>query len=63
MMPDTLMPQEQSIIGYVDQHEGITTPNVERILLIKVRRAREMLKEMTEKGLLKNGVALEVCFT
>lgn len=51
--PDSLTPQEQTIVSYVSEHYSITTPNVEEILSVKARRAREILKGMTEKGLLQ----------
>jgi ATP-dependent DNA helicase RecG len=53
MPPDTLTPQEGNIINYVDRHGSITASEVEKILSVKERRAREVLKEMTEKGLLE----------
>jgi ATP-dependent DNA helicase RecG len=51
--PDTLTPQEGNIINHIDQYDSITAPEVEKILSLKERRAREVLKEMTEKGLLE----------
>jgi ATP-dependent DNA helicase RecG len=51
--PDTLTPQESGIINHIDQHGSINAPEVEKILSVKERRAREVLKDMTEKGLLE----------
>lgn len=61
--PDSLEPQEEEIIKYIDQYGSITTPQVEALLSIKERRAREILKEMAEKGLLeKLGSARSTCY-
>jgi ATP-dependent DNA helicase RecG len=48
-----LTPQENDVISHIDQQGSITTPDVERLLSVKARRAREVLKEMAEKGLLQ----------
>jgi ATP-dependent DNA helicase RecG len=56
--PDTLTLQESGVLSYVDQHGSATASEVEKILGVKERRAREVLKEMTDKGLLrKEGTA------
>jgi len=51
--PDTLTVQECEVLVYVDEHDRVTTADVEMLLSVKARRAREVLKEMTEKGLLE----------
>lgn len=51
--PDGASPQELSIIKYIDQHGSITAPQVETLLVVKERRAREILKEMADKGWLE----------
>ena len=58
IVPDTLTPQESKIVNKVEQDGSITTPDVENVLSVKARRAREVLKSMVEKGLLeKKGTA------
>jgi len=51
--PDSLTPQESNIINHIEQHGSITASDVEQILSVKERRAREVLREMTKKGLLE----------
>jgi ATP-dependent DNA helicase RecG len=51
--PDNLTPQESDILSYVDQHGNITALEAEKVLSVKARRVREVLKEMTRKGLLE----------
>lgn len=51
--PDNLTSQESDILSYVDQHGNITALEAEKVLSVKERRAREVLKEMTRKGLLE----------
>ncbi|MEO1396577.1 MAG: RNA-binding domain-containing protein [Cyanobacteria bacterium J06634_5] len=53
IVPDTLTPQENKIVSQVEQTGRVTTPEVEQVLAVKARRAREVLKAMVEKGLLK----------
>jgi len=53
IVPDSLTLQEREIILYLEQHERITTLEVEKLLSVKQRRARELLKGMTEKKLLE----------
>jgi ATP-dependent DNA helicase RecG len=48
-----LLPQEIEIIRHIDKHGSITALEVETILSIKQRRAREILKDKTDKGLLE----------
>ena len=58
IVPDTLSDQEREVINYIYQHRKITTSEAEALLLVKSRRAREVLREMTEKGwLVKQGNA------
>lgn len=51
--PDSLTPQEQVIVQHIDQHGSIAAPEVETLLEIKQRRAREILREMADKGWLE----------
>lgn len=54
-MPDTAgyMPeQEKNILDYLQKHQNITSKEVEELLDVKERRARELLKQMCEKNLL-----------
>ncbi|PZO13693.1 MAG: ATP-dependent DNA helicase [Leptolyngbya foveolarum] len=53
IVPDTLTVQESEVLGYVDEYSRVTTADVERLLSVKSRRAREVLKEMAEKELLE----------
>lgn len=58
IVPDKLTLQENKIVSKVEQAGSITTPDVENVLSVKARRAREVLKAMVEKGLLeKRGTA------
>lgn len=51
-----LSKQETLIVDYLQKYEKITTSKAEEVLGVKQRRAREILKELTEKGaLLKCG--------
>lgn len=54
-MPDTagyLPEQEKNILDYLQTHQNITSKEVEELLHVKERRARELLKQMCEKNLL-----------
>ena len=53
IVPDTLSAQEEKIINYIEQYRKITTSEVEALLSVKSHRARELLKDMTEKGFLE----------
>lgn len=53
IMPDNLTIQESRIFNQIEQQGSITTPDVESVLSVKARRAREVLKEMVEKGVLE----------
>jgi len=44
---------EQKILLYLEEKNKITTGETVKILLVKERRAREILKKLTEKGILK----------
>jgi len=50
---DTLAPQIQTIILHLNAHRTITVKTVVELLTIKESRAREILKAMTDKGLLE----------
>ncbi len=43
---------EQIIIDYIQKHSQITSKNVESLLALKEARARWILKEMVEKGII-----------
>ena len=61
--PDTVTPQESRVLLHIHQHGSITAPQVEALLSVKERRAREILKEMIGKGLLeKRGSARSTCY-
>lgn len=47
-----LSKQETLIVDYLQKYEKITTSKAEEVLGVKQRRAREILKELTEKGVL-----------
>lgn len=47
-----LSEQEVLIIDYLQKHDKITTSRAEEVLGVKQRRAREILKELTEKEVL-----------
>ena len=51
--PDNLTLHEQAIVQHIDQHGSITASEVEILLKIKQRRAREILKELADKGWLE----------
>ena len=44
---------EQKILLHLEEIEEITTAETVKILLVKERRAREILKKLTDKGILK----------
>ena len=50
---DMLAPQAQTIILHLNAHRTITVKTVVELLTIKESRAREILKAMTDKGLLE----------
>lgn len=47
-----LSEQERMVVDYLQTHDKITTSKAEELLGIKQRRAREILKEMTDKEVL-----------
>lgn len=47
-----LSEQEKLIVDYLQKHNKITTGRAEEVLGVKQRRAREILKELTEKEVL-----------
>lgn len=52
-----LSEQKRKVINYLQTHDKITTSKAEELLGIKQRRAREILKEMTDNEILfKTGV-------
>jgi len=50
---DNLMPQEEKIIQYLDNHERVVSKEVEKLLGIKESRTREFLKSMVDRGLIE----------
>lgn len=51
-----LSEQERLIVAYLKEYDKITTSKAEEVLGVKQRRARDILKELTEKGvLIKSG--------
>ncbi|WP_404787146.1 PDDEXK nuclease domain-containing protein [Altericista sp. CCNU0014] len=55
---DTLTPQEKSVMQYFQSNDSMTVKVVGDLLSVKDSRAREILKALTEKGLLlKQGMA------
>ncbi len=60
-MPDTsgiIISQEQSFLNYLKKNQNLTVKVVEELFEIKGRRARVILVEMTQKGLIeKHGKA------
>lgn len=47
-----LLEQERMVVDYLQMHDKIMTSKTEELLDIKQRRAREILKEMTDKEVL-----------
>jgi ATP-dependent DNA helicase RecG len=41
IVPEILTLQESKVLGYVDEHGKVSTADVERLLAVKARRARE----------------------
>ncbi len=66
LMPDTagyFSPQEKRILQYLQSNNTVTSKEVEKLLNIKERRARELLKQMAEKSLIiKLGSARRTCY-
>jgi len=50
---DNLMPQEEKIIQYFDEHKRVVSKEVEKLLGIKESRTRELLKSMVDRGLIE----------
>src|SRR6056297_1177436 len=44
---------ENAILNFLSQHEKITRKDVEELIAVKDRRAREILSEMVKNGVLK----------
>ena len=57
-MPDknNFSKNEQKILLYLEEMDESTTAETVKILLVKERRAREILKELTDKWILKKCV-------
>lgn len=49
---NNLSKQEKLIVDYLQKNQKITTSKAEEVLGVKQRRAREILKELTEKEVL-----------
>jgi ATP-dependent DNA helicase RecG len=52
-VPDSLTSQESDVISHIDQQGSITAADVERLLSVKERRARKVIQDMIQKGLLE----------
>ena len=50
---DNLSEQHKRVINYVKENKKITSHQAELLLNVKQRRAREILGEMTQMGILK----------
>jgi ATP-dependent DNA helicase RecG len=60
---DTLTLQEKSVMQYLQSSDSLTVKIVGELLVVKDSRAREILKALTEKGLLsKQGTARSTCY-
>jgi len=60
---DAITPQEQLILGHVKATSTVSAAVAVTLLAVKPSRAREILKAMTEKGLLeKRGQARNTCY-
>jgi ATP-dependent DNA helicase RecG len=62
-VPDTAPSQVRAILAHIGHHGHITTPEVARLLVVKDRRARAVLKNMMNQGLIeKRGSARQTVY-
>ena len=63
IVPNTLTQQERDILTHLQQDKQVTTLEVVALLAVKERRARTVLKDMVDKGLLdKRGSARQTIY-
>jgi ATP-dependent DNA helicase RecG len=64
MLTDSALPRSDQILAHIGQHGHITAAEVADMLAVKQRRARAILKEMLDQGLIKKqGSARQTTYT
>jgi ATP-dependent DNA helicase RecG len=63
IVPDSIASRARAILAFIDLHGHITAPEIATLLAVKERRARAVLKDMTDQGLLaKRGSARQTVY-
>jgi ATP-dependent DNA helicase RecG len=63
IVPDSVASRARTILAFIDLHGHITAPEIATLLAVKERRARAVLKDITDRGLLaKRGSARQTVY-